>query len=130
MDNELLRDLLGYRTYSKDEVINKIGQLKHIQALRPRNDFEKVFLQEEIDMLCELVELKDKQAKNEKILNLLKEKRIDLGLLSMIISNEKYKTAKRITNVYNTERRYWAKALTEEEMEMIVNWLKKEEKDG
>lgn len=120
-----LEDLLGFnRTYSKDEVINKIGQLKHIQSLRPKNDYEKVFLQEEIDMLCELVSLKDKQAKMNKLLNLLKEKRVDLGLLNMIVANPKYKTAKRIANVYNTERRYWALALKEEDVTLLVEWIK------
>ena len=73
-----------------------------------------------------LQEHKPKQPSiQEQLLNLLKEKRVDLGLLSTIVANPKYKTAKRITNIYNTERRYWALALTEKEIELIVEWLKR-----
>ena len=136
-----LEDLLGFnRRYSRDEVINKIGQLKHIQALRPKNDFEKVFLREEIDMLCELVELKDKQAEMDKLLNLLKEKNVDLGYIKMEISNcetqelasgmkfSPYDYIEELTDTYNTHialsKNIEYKLLFQEEMQLIVKWLK------
>ena len=65
-----------------------------------------------------------KEARNERILNLLKEKKVDLSLLSMVASYQEYKTAKRIANVYNTRRSGWAKALTEEDITLLVEWIR------